>query len=267
MMALILRAWDPDLSVLAGCAALLAAYWVAHRDDLGRAGWFVAGVGLMLFALTSPLDVLGDEYLFSAHMLQHLLLVLAVAPLLLLGLTPRFARKVVGCRPLGAIERALGNPIVAWSVGIGMLTVWHVPALFDAALGDEYVHILEHLSFITSATIFWWPILSPLPQCRLAPLWTQLYLLGGAMANSLLGIWLTFAPAGMYTPYLHSDDSLHVLELLRSTWGLTPAVDQQAGGLLMWVGGGFVFVAVMVVTFLRWFGANETGATSAAASF
>jgi cytochrome c oxidase assembly factor CtaG len=266
-MAAILCAWDPDLSVLIGCAALLAAYWAAHRGDLSRAGWFVAGVGVMLFALISPLDVLGDEYLFSAHMLQHLLLVLVVSPLLLLGITPHFAREVVGCKPFGAIERVLGNSIVAWTIGIGTLTVWHLPALFDAALNHESVHILEHLCFMASATIFWWPLLSPLPQSRLTPLWTQLYLLAGAMANSLLGIWLTFAPAGTYAPYLHPADSMHLLGLLRSGWGLTPDVDQQVGGLFMWVGGGFVFVMVMLASLLRWFGSSETGAASTAASF
>jgi cytochrome c oxidase assembly factor CtaG len=253
-MTRILSAWDPDLSVLIGCAALLAAYWVAHRSDLGRAGWFIAGVGVMLFALVSPVDVIGDEYLFSAHMIQHLLLVLIVPPLLLNGIGARFARKVVECRPLGAIERVLGNAVFAWTIGIGMLAVWHAPTLFDAALNNEYIHILEHLCFMVSATIFWWPAFSPLPEVRLAPLWTQLYLLGGAMANSLIGIWLTFAPVALYTPYLYPDDSLHMMGLLRSEWGMTPAVDQEVGGLIMWVGGGFVFVSVMTAAIVRWLG-------------
>jgi cytochrome c oxidase assembly factor CtaG len=265
MMARILGAWDPDPSVLIGCAALLAGYWAMRPDDRSREKWFVAGVGIMLLALISPLDALGDEYLFSVHMLQHLLLVLVVPPLLLLGIPPRFARRLVECRPLGALERILGNSVVALLLGLGMLTVWHVPALFDAALRNEYIHILEHLCFMISATIFWWPILAPLPECRLAPLWIQLYLLAGAIANCFLGIWLTFAPAGTYTPYLHPRDSLHVVELLRLGWGLTPTVDQQVGGLLMWVGGGFVFVTVMVVSVVRWLGAVDTGSTAAPA--
>ncbi|HZO80985.1 MAG TPA: cytochrome c oxidase assembly protein [Candidatus Binataceae bacterium] len=255
-MARIALAWDPDFSVLLGCAALLVGYYLTHRAELSRAPWFVAGVAAMLLALVSPLDPLGDEYLFSAHMLQHLALELAVPPLLLLGISPRFARAVVDYAPLGRVERALGNPLVAWPLGVGMLALWHLPALFDAALGDEYVHIFEHLCFLVSATIFWWPILSPLPECRVAPLWAQLYLLGGAMANSLLGIWLTFAPAGLYAPYLHPADTLDVERLLRAGLGLTPALDQQIGGLLMWVGGGFVFLAVMVAEFLPWFAAT-----------
>jgi cytochrome c oxidase assembly factor CtaG len=265
MMARILAAWDPDPSVLIGCAALVAAYWAAHRSDLGRAGWFVAGVAVMLFALVSPLDVIGDDYLFSVHMMQHLLLVLITPPLLVSGISSRFARRLVECPPLGAVERFLGNAIVAWTIGIGVLAVWHAPRLFDAALNNEYVHILEHLCFMVSATIFWWPIFGPLPECRLSPLWTQLYLLGGAMANSLIGIWLTFAPAGIYTPYIHPDDSLHLAALLRSGWGMTPAVDQEVGGLLMWVGAGFVFIFVMAASIVRWLGAVDTGAISAAA--
>lgn len=265
-MAEILRAWDPDLSVLIGCAALLAAYWRAHRGDLSRAGWFVAGVAVLLLALISPLDALGDEYLFSAHMLQHLLLELAVPPLLLLGITPRFARAVIDRRPLGRIERVLGNPLIAWTLAIATLALWHLPRLFDAALSNEYVHIAEHLCFMTTATIFWWPILAPLPQCRISPLWAQGYLLGGAMANSLLGIWLTFAPAGLYAPYLRPADSLHVAALLRGAWGMTPALDQEVGGLLMWVGGGFVFLAAMVVLLLQWFGMTETERVAPAAA-
>ena len=175
---------------------------------------------------------------------------------------------VLDCRPLGRIERVLGNPLMAWTLGMATLALWHLPRLFDATLGNEYIHIFEHLCFMVTATIFWWPILAPLPQCRISPLWAQVYLLGGAMANSLLGIWLTFAPAGLYAPYLHPADSLHVAALLRTGWGLTPALDQQVGGLLMWVGGGFVFLAVMVVLFLQWFGMAETdGVAPAAAGF
>lgn len=262
----ILRAWDPDLSVLIGCAALLAAYWSTHRGDFSRAGWFAAGVAVMLFALISPLDTLGDEYLFSAHMLQHLLLELAVPPLLLLGITPRFANAVLASRALARVERVLGNPLVAWTLGVATLALWHLPRLFDAALGDEYVHIAEHLCFLVTATIFWWPVLAPLPRCRLSPLWTQVYLLGGAMANSLLGIWLTFAPAGLYAPYLHPGDSLRVAALLRDGWGLTPPLDQQVAGLLMWVGGGFVFLAAMMVLFLQWFGTAGSDEVAPAAA-
>jgi cytochrome c oxidase assembly factor CtaG len=120
-----------------------------------------------------------------------------------------------------------------------------------------------------TATIFWWPVLAPLPRCRIAPLLAQGYLLAGAIANSLLGIWLTFAPEVLYAPYVHPLDSLHIEAMLRGMWGITPALDQEIGGLLMWVGGGFVFLAAMVALFMRWFGGleGEDAAVSAAAGF
>ncbi|HJU12819.1 MAG TPA: cytochrome c oxidase assembly protein [Candidatus Binataceae bacterium] len=254
-MAEILTAWDPDISVLTGCTALLVGYWVAHRGDYRRAGWFCTGVAVILLALISPLDILGDDYLFCAHMGQHLLLELVAPPLLLLGISPRFASVIVA-GPLGRLERVLGNPLVSWPLGMGMLALWHIPALYDAALNNEGIHIIEHLSFMTTATIFWWPVLARLPEHRITPLSVQLYLLAGAMANSLLGIWLTFFPRALYAPYLHSHDILHIDALLRVQWRLQPMLDQQIGGLLMWVGGGFVFLTAMVVSFLQWFSDN-----------
>lgn len=265
MMARILAVSDPDPSVLIGCALLLTVYCAVHRDDLSRAGWFVCGVVAMLVALVSPLDEIGDKYLFSAHMMQHLLLILAVPPLLLIGITPAFARRIFEYRLIGRIEQVLGSPAVAWTIGVGTVILWHAPLLFDAALENEYIHIVEHLCFLVSATIFWWPVFAPLPACRFGPLWTQLYLAAAGMANGLLGIWLTFAPAAVYRPYLRPPDSLPIMEHLRTQWGLTPAVDQAIGGLLMWVGGGFVFVAVMVIMLVRWFGSAEAEGDSLAA--
>jgi cytochrome c oxidase assembly factor CtaG len=262
-VAAILKAWDPDLSVLIGCGLLLAAYWLTHRDDLACATWFVAGVGAMLLALISPLDVIGDEYLFSAHMVQHLLLVLMVPPLLLNGITRRFTHRLLEHNSLRMIENFLGKAVVAWTVGIGSLAIWHVPALFDAALENEYIHIAEHLCFLVSATIFWWPIFGPLPEYRLSPLGTQLYLLAGAIANSLIGIWLTFASVAIYKPYLDPVDSLRLMQLFRSEWGVTPVVDQEVAGLLMWIGGGFVFVSVMTSTFVHSFAGPRLSDSSA----
>lgn len=242
--------WEP--SVLVGCAALLGLYLIAVRGRISQRAWsYVAGLGVLLIALLSPLEVLGDTYLFSAHMVQHLLLVLVVPPLLLLGIPPRLAAKVLDWPPARRLERLLAQPVVAWLLGIGFVWIWHVPALYNAALAHETLHIVEHLCFLVTSTIFWWPVCSPLLAHRLSPPLTLIYLMAAGMANTLLGIFLAFLPV-LYPAYLHPLDSLGILPLLRGQWGLTPAVDQQLGGFLMWVPGSFPYLAGMVMAFMRW---------------
>jgi len=253
----LLYAWDFDPSIVIGCIALLAAYAIAHRGNLARAGWFVAGVALMFLALVSPLDALSDTYLFSAHMLQHLILVLVVPPLLILGISPGFARAVLKVPALARIEKILGNPVVAWMVGMTTLWAWHAPVLYNATLADEDVHIVEHLCFLVSSTIYWWPILAPVEESRLSAMPAVIYLVTGAVSNSVLAILLTFARPGLYPAYLNPADPLKILPMIRDSWGLTPALDQQLGGLMMWVPGGMVFLGAVVWVMARWYATPE----------
>ena len=254
----IASAWDPDPSVTVGCAGLLILYAIACRRDFTRAGWFVAGDLVMLLALISPLDVLADEYLFSAHMAQHMLLVLAVPPLLVAGIPRALAQSIVKVRPLGALERALRNPLVAWTAGIVTLCVWHAPRLYDATIASEDLHIFEHLTFLVSATIFWWPITTALEQSRIGTGSAFAYLGAAALATGLLGIWITFAPLGTYSAYLHPAESLGSLQALREAWGMSTAADQQLGGLLMWVTGGAAYLGAILMVLARWYRAPES---------
>ena len=207
----LLRAWDFDPSIVIGCIALLAAYALAHRGDYSRAPWFVAGVVAMFLALVSPLDALSDEYLFSAHMLQHLILILIVPPLLILGLSEKFVRAILAVPMLARIERILAAPAVAWTLAMAVLWIWHWPALYDATLASEDVHIFEHLCFLVTATIFWWPIFAPVASAQMEPMLAIIYLATAMVANSVLGILLTFANPGLYSAYLHPADSLGIL--------------------------------------------------------
>lgn len=250
-------AWDFDSSVVIGSIALLAAYFATHRGALRRSPWFVAGVAVMFLALESPLDALADTYLFSAHMLQHLILVLVVPILLLLGLSRAFVGWILKPRAIAAIERALGAPPVAWTLGIVTLWLWHAPALYNATLADENVHIFEHLCFLVTATIFWWPILAPEPRSRMASMPAIIYLALGALASSVLAILLTFATPGLYPAYLHPADPLGILAMLRDDWGLTPATDQQLGGLIMWVPGGMVYLGAILGVIARWYSEGD----------
>lgn len=244
--------WDP--SVLLGCAALLCGYVAALRPLTTRAILFGGAVVVLLLALVSPLDTLGDHYLFSAHMLQHLLLVLAVPPLLLLGLPPAAFERALRWGAASRAERALGHPLLAWLVGIGTLWAWHAPSLYEAALRNPGVHVFQHLCFLVSATIFWWPVIAPVPERqRLSSLAAVAYLIAGGLVTSLLGIILTFAAPGLYPSYLHPLDPRGILPLLRQGWGLTPQSDQQLGGLLMWVLSAPVYLVATAITLARWY--------------
>jgi putative membrane protein len=227
----------------------------------GQIALFTGGVAWLLLALVSPIDVLGDEYLFSAHMLQHLLLVLVVPPMLLLGLPAEVIRRALGIRIVARVESVLGHPAVAWVLAAAVLWVWHLPALYDAALADENVHIVQHLMFLVTATAFWWPILTPLEKRRLGPGAAMAYLLAAGAASSLLGVILTFAPAGLYPAYLQPEDELGLLSLIRQEWGLSAAADQQLGGLLMWVPGGIAYLLAIFAVFARW-QSGDSGATA-----
>ena len=249
----IFSAWDFDPSIVIGCAALLAAYLVANRGDYSRLSWFIAGIVVMFLALVSPLDALADNYLFSAHMVQHMLLILVVPPLLILGLPASAVKRALQVTGVAGMERILAQPIIAWTIGVATEWVWHWPPLYNAALASEGVHVVEHLTFLVSATIFWWPIFAPLARCRLAPVAALLYLAAGAVACSLLGILLTFASPGLYPAYLNPNDVFGILGTIRDGWGITPAIDQQLGGLLMWVPGGAVFLIALLVVMARWY--------------
>ncbi len=280
---LLTTTWFLEPSIVCGCAALLAAYaLLAHPRTAVRSALYTGGVLVLLFALISPIDTLGDGYLFSAHMLQHLLLVLVAPPLLLLGIPPATWTALLAWPPAHRAEAALGRPLVAWTLGLGTLWVWHAPPLYDAAVREQGVHILQHLSFLVTATVFWWPILAPdMGQTdsversagrthsagrgageekgwrRLSPLGSIAYLMTAVVASSVLGIIITFAPTGLYAVYLHPVDRLGVLPLLRQGWGLSPPADQQIGGVLMWTVSGPVYLLGVVAVLARWYSAPD----------
>ncbi len=236
--------WDWEPSVVVGCVALAIGYIaIVRKHGFHRAPYFLAGVLLLLLDLVSPIDTLADRYLFSAHIVQHFLLALVIPPLLLLG-TPVF-----DLGALGRLERILGQPPVSWLLGVGTMVVWHIPALFNAALANDALHIVQHLSFLITGTIFWWPILGPLEERHLQPLAAVSYLFSACVCCSLLGAFLTFGPSGLYPAYLNPPAQI---------WGLDPKSDQRLGGLLMWVPGCFVYLSGILSTVMRWYGAERT---------
>lgn len=255
---LLLSAWDFEWSINLGSAALLAVYFWKVEAGLWRRTSFALGILVLVLSLESPLDPLGDDYLFSAHMAQHLLLILIVPPLLLMGIPESAARKWLRVPLIAEAEGILGRPVVAWSSAIVVMTLWHVPLLYNFALAHETVHIFQHLSFLVTATMFWWPVLHPIRECRLAPGIAVLYLFAAAAENSVLGIILTFIAPGHYPAYLHPDDEYGALHLIRNVWQISPASDQRLGGLLMWIPGCSIYFIAILGVLSHWYAQPDT---------
>lgn len=238
-MGLLTSLWRVDPLAVAACIAT-ATVLLVRRSRLGpRAIFLGSAVVILVAALASPIGTLADGYLFSAHMLQHLLLVLAVPPLALLGWPPVESERAA--RP----SRRL-HPVVPWLLGVGAMWLWHEPKLCDAASSNAVVHRVQELSLLAMGAAFWWPVLAPRADARLSPLAGILYLFTACVACTLLGIVITFSPVEVCSVFAHPVDRLGVMPLVRDGWGLSAQKDQQVGGLLMWVPACLVYgVAIM----------------------
>ena len=265
--------WSFEPGVLIGLCLLVAAYTIGLTRLWRRAGaargvtggWvaaFAAGVLCLGAALVSPLDPLSDV-LFSAHMVQHLLLVVVAAPLLVLGgpevaclwalpasgraaightwqrLAHRFGRRGSAQFTLGAVFLMT---IVLWA--------WHLPALYDLAVGHEAVHAAEHVTFLVAAVTFWSAVLRLRPGEDVDNGLRIVSVFAMALQGSILGALITFSDRVLYESHA----------TIPVTWRIGPATDQQLAGLIMWVPPGLIYVGAAAFLFVRWLGAVQARA-------
>ena len=251
----ILTSWNFEPTAVAGLAGLTVLYVVysrrlpAHRRD----GLFVAMVLLTLLALDSPIDFLADRYLFSVHMIQHMILILAVAPLLVASAPAALVDRLRRSLPrwlLGALE----HPVLTFVVFNADVALWHVPALYEATLHNEWLHVFEHITFAATACLFWWVALAPRQYLTrsLPVLGRMLYVFLGGLPSVILGAIITFAPRVLYPTYLRGLTEPGFGRSIGLAFGLSPLADQELGGLLMWVPGGVVFLIAILGIFLAW---------------
>ncbi|MBI1725991.1 MAG: cytochrome c oxidase assembly protein [Candidatus Rokubacteria bacterium] len=245
-------AWHPDLTVVAGVAALGGLYVAALRR--GRAQGrrvkgvqvvsFFAGLAVLLGSLTGPLHDLADYYLFSAHMVQHLLLIFAMPPLLLYG-TPGWMLSPLLRPPLVLrLGRRLTRPSGAFASFNLVLVAWHLPPLYNLAMDHHGVHIVQHLMIMVVSVILWWPVMSPSHELPRAAYPVQmLYLFVVGLPMVVVSIFITMAGSVLYPKYAAAP---------RVWEALTPHTDQHLGGLIMWIPGGLVFLIAISVVFFRW---------------
>jgi putative membrane protein len=245
--------WLADPAVLAPIAVLVAVYVLRFRtaraEEKGRGAGplqavaFAGAVLALLAALASPIDGLGEDYLFSAHMLQHVLLG-DIAPLLLLLSLSRVIMRPA-TRRLQRLERALGplaHPLAGLALWLGLMYLWHVPALYDAALESPVLHLLEHASFFAAGIAVWWPLIQPVPmRRRMTGLQPVAYIGAAKFGLAALGLYLTWSSNVLYDFY----------ERVPRIWGLSAQEDQNIGGAIMMVEQSLTFVLVLAAVFMR----------------
>lgn len=242
--------WQP--TVVIGWLLFVGAYLFivgplgqrySKPTDRTQVAAFLAGAVILFLTLQSPLDVVADRYLFSAHMLQHMIMVFAVAPLLLVGTPGWFLRPIVRQRALWPIAHFLTRPLVGLVLFNGVFTLYHFPTFYNASLASELLHALMHLVFLATAVIAWWPVMSPLADLpRLSYPLQLLYLGAQSVLCQPVGAIITLAPEPLYTPYATAPRII----------GLSPVEDQQIGGLMMWVGAVLLYFCFLTIVFFRW---------------
>jgi putative membrane protein len=258
-------AWNLHPVLLGG---FLLAAWAYRRGqtsgprrpvDSWRARCFTAALVALGLALLSPLDALSNA-LASAHMVQHLLLLLVAAPLLALAApssailrgSPLALRRASGRwrRRLGLTHGNLGvlrHPAAVWLLSVGVVWFWHAAAPYDAALDNEYLHVLEHASFLVTAVLFWQVVVGVRGAARVSGGLGVLLVFAMAMQSVFLSVLLTFARTPWYSGYAATT----------APWGLDPLTDQRLAGVIMWIPAGGIYLVVALALLVTWIRVTE----------
>lgn len=209
-----------------------------------HAWFFYSALVVFYLAVGSPLDQAGERFLLSAHMVQHQLLIYGAAVLMLWGTPPWLAAWLTRGRVRLGMLRVIFHPIVCALIYTLTLTIWHTPGLYDYALQNKNVHVIEHLMFFGAALAYWWPILSPTPDIpRLRYAAQIIYLLAVTIALTPLFAFIAFSDNILYPTYEFAP---------RIIADLGPAEDQLLGAMIMKLGGMAVTLLTMGVAFYRW---------------
>jgi putative membrane protein len=257
---------DPPLVLTVDLAIL---YWIGARrtvtparkrvEQRWRSGCFYTGLAVLAIALASPIEPLSGQ-LFWVHMIQHVLLLVLAAPLIVLArpwirlwrclpldARRRLARDLSHGRrtaPLRAVSRTFGRPVPSFLAFSVVLLAWHVPALFDATLRSGTLHALEHTLFFATAIMFWKQVIpSPPLHCSLVAAQRVVYAIGGMIVSWALAVVLALAPDPLYGYYAR---------LPSRPGGISALADQQLAAGVMWVPGSITFLIVVFVYIHRW---------------
>jgi putative membrane protein len=242
-------ALDVHPSVVIGCGALLAGYWLAVRraeirPERWRAASWTLAVALIFLSLNGPLHALSDLFLFSAHMGQHMLLMLIAPPLLILGLPPALIRAAIGHPGVLRAGRLLTHPAVAFVAYNVVFVGWHFPGAYNAALESHDLHIVQHLMFMSTSVMMWWPVVAPVPELERIPdgPLLMMYVFALGIPTTILSAFITMSDQVFY-PFYEAAPRISALSALQ---------DQRLGGLLMWIPGMLIFWVAISAVWFRW---------------
>ncbi len=270
--ATVLASWQLDPLLVSGILLSAALYlraarrvWRTHSPSAFprlRVISFMGGLAVMYLALQSPIDTYAD-LLLSDHMAQHLLLTMVAAPLLVLGAPVTLALAATSAQsrrrfllPVlhSRIIRVAGSPVFAWMLFAVVMWGSHFSPVFEAALRNENIHFLEHLAYLSSALLFWWPVvgLDPNPA-RISHPARLLYLFLAMPMTALLGLAIYSSNRLLYPHYETASRSI----------GFSPIADQHLAGALMWEGGMLLMVAALALVLLDWMRRDEREAERA----
>ncbi len=261
--SLVAVAFDP-LPWIGSIVALAGYLWLVRRVNRAHprapvAAWrvaaWVAGVLIILVALVSAIDLYADD-LLTVHMVQHLLLAMVAPPLLALGApitlilraaTPRVRHRWLLPVLHSRAVRIVATPAVAWTLFTAVMWFSHFSPLYEAALEDPTIHVLEHALFVATGILFWWPVIGadPMPR-RIGHGRRFVYLLAQMPVNAAVGLAIYFAPSVLYAHYATAERG----------WGPSPMLDQQVGGLLMWTVGDLILLVAVTGVLAAWMQAD-----------
>lgn len=249
--------WHFDPIVISFLLALCVVYLYAIHFKVRRQSlYFFSGIVLIILCLASPLNFLGENYLFSAHMVSHVLLLLIAAPLLVGGIPKenRFKKFFLTFSTNKTKIFAL-----CWFTGVGIMWLWHVPFIFNMAMSGHGMGMmyLQWLSLLIGGIIFCWPVINPYRKFRIPALSAVLYLSTACIFCTILGLLITFAPLGIYSHYINIADSYGYLNVIRNQWKISAGIDQQAAGLIMWVPCCLIYLTASMAILINWYDAKE----------
>jgi putative membrane protein len=248
--------FEVHVSVLVGTVYLAAVYLFAVGPAREKYGWsdepvsvwrkvsYLGAVGVIFFSLNGPLHTLSDDFLFSAHMVQHMLLMLIMPPFLIMGVPPWLVRRALEKPRVKKVARALTHPVVAYLAYNVTFIGWHVPQMYNWALMTHGMHILQHIMFMAVAVMMWWPVVNPVPELERIPTGPLLmmYVFAFGVPTTVLSAFITLSDSVFYSWY----------EMAPRITSLTPLEDQRLGGLIMWIPGMLIFWIGITAVFFRW---------------